>query len=88
MVPVKSTCEINNGYQVFAPGAVAYVSGDQARRIVARGGNVVDQFGEPLPLAEQVRMLRMTADHLAACRDAGRQSELMMAIQEVTNGAA
>lgn len=88
MIPVKATCEINNGYQKFPPGQVAFVSGDQARRIVARGGNVVDQAGSPLPLVEQVRMLRMTEEHLAWCRDVERQSELMTAIEEVNNATA
>ncbi len=64
MIRVKADFTIYNGYESTAAGDTAHVSGEQARKVVIKGGNVVDKAGKPLPLIDQVRLLRFDVDHL------------------------
>jgi len=80
MIRVKAPFSLFNGYETFPAGTMAVVSADQAKRVVCCGGDVVDGDGNPVPLNEAVRMLRMNADDLAMAEDPARRTALAAAI--------
>ena len=84
MIRVKAPFSLFNGYETFPPKAMAVVSADQAKRVLCCGGDVVDGDGNPLPLDEAVRMLRLTEDDLRMADDPERRAVLAEAVAAVT----
>lgn len=82
MIRVTAPYSGFNGYQSFEAGDSPAVSPEQARKMVAAGGEVVNVQGEPVGLAESVRIVRLTLGDLPApeLRDE-RQQELASLIE-------
>jgi len=81
MLQVKSQDSIFNGDETFPAGKIATVSGDQAKRVVLRGGDLVDGEGNAVPLADAVNILRISTDDLSTIADAKLRDALSAAIQ-------
>lgn len=81
MIRVKAPFSIFNGYESSEPDEITSVGPEQAVKVLFLGGDLVTREGEVVPLAEAVKILRITADTVPpGSSDSQRVEDILNAI--------